>query len=214
MTEGAQERMVEGIFPRSTMITPNLVEASALLGRTLRTEADVEAGAAELLRSSGAKGVLIKGGHLEDAQGCGADGDGKGGADEASRGSAGQFSQDYWTDGSPGGSFWLTVSRLDTDNTHGTGCTLSSASATCLAQGFDPADAVIIAKAYVTQGIREAKRIGKGPGPVAQTRLPTGPDCFPWVTRTALAGARDRPEAFPPCHRHWGVYPIVDSASW
>lgn len=203
MAEGAQARMVERIFPRSTIITPNLVEAEALLGRPLRTEAEVEAGAAELLRSSGAGSVLIKGGHFVDGphgplEGSGVD----------------RVAQDFWTDGEPGGSFWLTVPRIESENTHGTGCTLSSATAACLAQGLDPADAIVVAKAYVTQGIRAARRIGKGPGPVAQTGMPMRPDCFPWVTATARAGARDRPEAFPRCHREWGVYPIVDSAEW
>lgn len=197
--------MMKRIFPRSTIITPNLAEAEALLGRPLRTAADVEAGAAELLESSGAGGVLIKGGHSKDRR-HGDSGDTMEGGE--------QFSQDYWTDGTPGGTFWLTVPRVDSDNTHGTGCTLSSATAACLAQGLDPTDAIVIAKAYVTQGIRAAKRLGKGPGPVAQTAFPSQSDCFPWVTSTARHGARDRPSAFPRCHRDWGLYPIVDSANW
>jgi len=58
--------MKERVFPQATIITPNLLEAEVLLGRSLRTPADVEAGAASLLASSGAGGVLIKGGHSED----------------------------------------------------------------------------------------------------------------------------------------------------
>lgn len=205
MAEGAQARMVERVFPRATMITPNLVEAEALVGRLLRTPRDVEAGAAELLASSGAGGVLIKGGHAEQREE-------EGGA-VASKGRA-RYSQDYWTDGTPLGSFWLTAPRLDSSNTHGTGCTLSSAAAACLARGLDPADAIVIAKAYVTQGIRAARRLGQGPGPVAQTAWPSSVHCFPWATAAAEGGASERPEAFPRCHDDWGLYPVVETAEW
>lgn len=209
--------MKELIFPRATMITPNLLEAEVLLGRSLRTPADVEAGAASLLASSSARGVLIKGGHSDDKKEAdSADGGKPSNAvaqnkdPEALR----RYSQDYWTDGTPGGSFWITAPRVDSDNTHGTGCTLSSAAAACLALGFDPADSVVIAKAYVTQGIRAARRFGKGPGPVAHTGWPSRADCFPWVTATAESGAGDRPGAFPRCHDDWGLYPVVESAEW
>lgn len=211
------------------MITPNLVEAEALLGRTLRTPAEVEAGAAELLASSGAGGVLIKGGHAsgktattishgDDTRGeRGAPGETAPAASRTDGSSQFSFCQDYWTDGTSGGTFWLTGPRVDNDNTHGTGCTLSSAAAACLALGFNPTDSVVIAKAYVTQGIRVAKKLGKGgPGPVAHTVWPSRSDCYPWVTATTDAGiaGTGRPEAFPPCHRDWGVYPIVDTAEW
>lgn len=199
--------MVERIFPRATMITPNLIEAESLAGRRMRTPLDVEAGAAELLASSGAGGVLIKGGHAED---------GGGGEEKGVTGSKGgvRYSQDYWTDGTPGGSFWITAPWVDSNNTHGTGCTLSSAVAACLARGLDPTDAIVIAKAYVTQGIRAARRLGQGPGPVAQTEWPSRADCFPWVTATAKGGASERPMAFPRCHEDWGLYPVVETAEW
>ncbi len=212
--------MKERVFPRATVITPNLLEAEVLLGRSLRTPADVEAGAASLLASSGARGVLIKGGHSEDkeqekegeetgsAAGGAADDDG------GEAGSRRRYSQDYWTDGTPGGSFWLTAPRVDGDNTHGTGCTLSSAVAACLAAGLDAADSVVVAKAYVTQGIRAARRLGKGPGPVAHTGWPSRPDSFPWITATAEGGGRGRAERFPRCHDDWGLYPVVETAEW
>lgn len=208
--------MKERVFPRATMITPNFMEAEVLLGRSLRTPADVEAGAASLLASSGAGGVLIKGGHSDDKN------EADSAEDRAPPEAATQtvaddqcrYSQDYWTDGAPGGSFWLTAPRVDSDNTHGTGCTLSSAAAACLALGFNPTDSVVIAKAYVTQGIRAAQRFGKGPGPVAHTGWPSRADCFPWVTATAESGAGGRPDPFPPCHDDWGLYPVVESAEW
>lgn len=212
--------MKERVFPRATMITPNLMEAEALLGRrSLRTPADVQAGAASLLASSGAGGVLIKGGHSHDRDEADSAEEEEGSAppEAATRNADGgqcRYSQDYWTDGTPGGSFWLTAPRVDSDNTHGTGCTLSSAAAACLALGFNPTDSVVIAKAYVTQGIRAARRFGKGPGPVAHTGWPSRADCFPWVTATAESGAGGRPDAFPRCHDDWGLYPVVESAEW
>lgn len=228
MAEGAEMRMVERIFPRATMITPNLVEAEALIGRRLRTPVEVEAGAAELLASSGAGGILIKGGHAaerlvantagENEVGEGRQLDMGAASDDISIQSSSSrlFSQDYWTDGTLGGTFWLTAPRVENNNTHGTGCTLSSAAAACLALGFNPTDSVVVAKAYVTQGIRVAKRLGKGgPGPVVQTAWPSRSDCFPWVTVTAEEGAgAGRPEAFSPCHSDWGVYPVVETAEW
>lgn len=204
--------MKDRVFPRATMITPNLMEAEVLLGRSLRTPADLEAGATSLLASSGAGGILIKGGHSED-ENIKAD-SAAAAAQNANEEGPRRYSQDYWTDGTPGGSFWLTAPRVDSDNTHGTGCTLSSAAAACLALGLNPTDSVVVAKAYVTQGIRAARRFGKGPGPVAHTGWPSRADCLPWVTATAESGAGGRPDAFPPCHDDWGLYPVVESAEW
>eukprot|EP00752_Nemacystus_decipiens_P005360 g4861.t1 len=218
LPEGAEALMKERVFPRATMITPNLMEAEVLLGRSLRTPADVEAGAASLLASSGAGGVLVKGGHSDDKNEADSPAEESKAPPEAARQNAGEgqcrYSQDYWTDGTPGGSFWLTAPRVDSDNTHGTGCTLSSAAAACLALGFNPTDSVVIAKAYVTQGIQAARRFGRGPGPVAHTGWPSRAGCFPWVTATAESGAGGRPDAFPGCHSDWGLYPVVESAEW
>uniref|UniRef100_A0A6V1SBN4 thiamine phosphate synthase n=1 Tax=Heterosigma akashiwo TaxID=2829 RepID=A0A6V1SBN4_HETAK len=83
-----------------------------------------------------------------------------------------------------------------------------------MAQGFDIEDAVTIAKAYITQGLGAAARLGSGPGPVAHTSWPCDPGALPWATSTAARG-QHRPE-FPPCQapEEWGLYPIVDSADW
>lgn len=200
--------MVERVFPRATMITPNLLEAETLIGRRLRTTADVEKGAAELLVLSRAGGILIKGGHADGR------GRGEGAGAEGNKSSSCHYAQDYWTDGTPEGSFWITSPRIDSENTHGTGCTLSSAAAACMAKGLDPTEAIVIAKAYVTQGIREAQRLGKGPGPVAQTGWPACAESFPWVTATAREGVCARAGPFPRCHDDWGLYPVVDTAEW
>jgi hydroxymethylpyrimidine kinase / phosphomethylpyrimidine kinase / thiamine-phosphate diphosphorylase len=107
----------------------------------------VEAAAAELL-AFGCGAVLIKGGHVPDS-------DGAEGRD------ASPVAQDYLSDGKE--SCWLSSPRLQSAETHGTGCTLSSAITALLAQGYPLSDAVVLGKAYVHQGIRAASRLGLGP---------------------------------------------------
>ncbi|KAG5192649.1 thiamine monophosphate synthase [Tribonema minus] len=188
MDPAAKAKLTAAIFPRSTIITPNKLEAEALLGRELRSARDVERAARDLL-STGVRSVLIKGGHHDES---------------------GALAQDFWTDGER--ALWLSSPRARHADTHGTGCTLSAAIAACLAQGYDACDAVTIGKAYVTAGIGAARRLGAGPGPVAHTGWPAQHAAMPWLTETAEQG-HDRPE-LPPCHRDWGLYPVVDSAEW
>ncbi|MCS6134263.1 thiamine-phosphate pyrophosphorylase [Shewanella baltica] len=70
------------------------------------------------------------------------------------------------------GRFWLASQRVNTRHNHGSGCTLSSAIAAVLAQGFVLQDAVVVAKAYVSQGLSAATGLGQGPGPLARTGWP------------------------------------------
>lgn len=133
----------EELFPLASLITPNLPEAGKLLGRVVgETPDDMLAAARELL-SLGPKAVLVKGGHGTSAE-----------------------SADLYLDHE--GERWLTAPRHATRNTHGTGCTLSSAIAAGLAKGLDLAAAVAEGKAYVTAAIVAADRleIGHGHGPV------------------------------------------------
>lgn len=174
------------LLPRISLLTPNLPETEGLLGRPVRSEADVEEAARELVER-GARAVLLKGGHR-----------------------AGAWCQDYWTDGRTG--WWLTSPRQASAHTHGTGCTLSSAIAGLRAQGMTELDAVVLAKAYVNQGIRLGGGIGKGRGPLRRGGWPAQPGDLPWVTPTAEAG-RGRPE-FPPAGPWGEVYPLADRAAW
>ncbi|MCA6126082.1 bifunctional hydroxymethylpyrimidine kinase/phosphomethylpyrimidine kinase [Bradyrhizobium sp. WSM 1704] len=131
------------LFPLASLITPNLPETAALLNETTaESEADVEAHGKRLL-AMGCRAVLVKGGH-----GHGAD------------------SIDYLIDGER--SIALAAPRIATANTHGTGCSLSSAIAAGLAKGEDMETAVRNAKAWITQAIAEADRfaVGHGHGPV------------------------------------------------
>ena len=199
----AQKAMIDELFPYVDVLTPNKYEAEAFLGRTLTSTADVEQGARDLL-AMGAKAVLIKGGHtLEDSP----------------------YAQDYFLSsaGLPteprncDGGVWVRSLRYDTVHTHGTGCTLPSALATALALRStqwptiaDMADAIALAKAYVTEGIAAGVALGQGPGPVAQTNFPQSFQHFPRI----LADP-DRPA--PPAFASVTIGKLlilVDSVEW
>lgn len=135
--------LIAEILPRARVVTPNLHEAARLLGAPLaRDEAQMrDQGAA--IRSLGARAVLMKGGHGD-----------------------GPESVDLLIDDV--GVHRFTASRIATANTHGTGCTLSSAIAAHLALGLSLADAVAASKAWLTRAIAaaDALAIGRGAGPV------------------------------------------------
>ena len=131
------------LVPRALVITPNLPEAAALLDAPIaRTEAEMRAQAERLL-ALGPRAVLIKGGHGSGAE-----------------------SVDLLVE--PSNFTRLAAARVATQNTHGTGCTLSSAIAAGLAKGLDLAEAAGVAKTYVTAALDAANRIkiGSGHGPV------------------------------------------------
>lgn len=135
--------LVRELFPRATVVTPNLDEAALLVGRPLASESDMETAAQELL-AMGARAVLLKGGHLAGAE----------------------VSDLLLT--SSGASHWMRAPRISTPNTHGTGCTLSSAIAAHLALGMSLLEAVQAARTFV-RGALEAGasvRTGGGGGPL------------------------------------------------
>ena len=153
----AVELLRSELIPRALLVTPNLAEAAALAGATLaRNEQEMEVQAREIL-SLGARHVLIKGGHGE--------------GDDSVDLLIGQ-NQEF------GEVVRLAAKRIVTKNTHGTGCTLSSAIAAGLAQGRDLIAATQDAKTYVTAAIAGADRlrVGHGRGPLhhfyAQWREP------------------------------------------
>jgi len=131
------------LIPRARVVTPNLPEAAVLLDTGIAAdEREMEAQAAGIL-ALGAQAVLIKGGHGADA-----------------------MSVDLLFDGPTVTRY--AAKRIPTHNTHGTGCTLSSAIAAGLAKGQELAHAARIAKAYVTDAIAGADRlaVGQGHGPI------------------------------------------------
>ncbi len=135
--------LIAELLPRADLVTPNLPEAAALLGTAVAQDEAAMAAQGEALLRRGARAVLVKGGH--------------GGGTE---------SVDLLVTAS--GIRRFTAPRLATANTHGTGCTLSSAIAAGLARGLDLPTAVAQAKAYISGAIAAADRlkVGTGHGPV------------------------------------------------
>lgn len=129
------------LFPLAALVTPNIPEAEALTGITIEGPEHVDA-AIDALLALGASAVLLKGGHLPGDEILDVlrtiDGDER------------RFSH----------------SRIATTSTHGTGCTLSSAIATGIAEGFRLVDSVVLAEKYVRDAIRFAPGLGKGHGPL------------------------------------------------
>ena len=148
LEHGAVGTLREALLPLATVITPNLPEAGVLLDeRPVETVKEMRR-VAERLRDkmaySGRRWVLLKGGHLP----------------------GGEAALDLLHDGDR--MIELTAPRIDTKNTHGTGCTLSAALAALLPQIDDVPEAARRAKAYLTEALRHADRldIGQGHGPV------------------------------------------------
>jgi hydroxymethylpyrimidine/phosphomethylpyrimidine kinase len=144
LEDEAVSALKEVLFPLATVVTPNLLEASILVGRDIRTLDDMDLSARDL-GASGTPSVLIKGGHL-----------------------SGKESTDLLYLPTGNRTVIFKVERIDTQNNHGTGCTLSSAIASFLARGEPLEEAVSRAKDYLTGALRAgaAFRLGKGHGPV------------------------------------------------
>ena len=145
----AQAVLVRELFRRVALVTPNLDEAALLVDRPLTSEAGMEAAARELL-AMGAAAVLLKGGHL-----------------------AGDTVSDLLLT-REGVAHWMRAPRIATANTHGTGCTLSSAIAAQLALGRQLLPAVELARAYVRAALEAGApvRTGAGSGPLNHGHAP------------------------------------------
>lgn len=139
---GVVEAMIERLLPLADVVTPNLPEAGRLAGLAAPGDVAGMRKVADRILSLGARAVLMKGGHLE-----------------------GDAVDLLLT---PSGERAYVAPRVPTRNTHGTGCTLSSAIAALLGRGFPLAEAVGIAKSYLTEALRSADRldVGRGQGPV------------------------------------------------
>lgn len=144
LNEAAIRVLIECLLPHATLLTPNLPEAEALLDRAIVGRAAIERAAADLL-ALGPQAVLVKGGHA-----------------------GGTTSDDCLMSDGGRSMRWLSAPRIATENSHGTGCTLSAAIAAHLARGLDLDAAVIAAKDYVTASLTAGAdyRIGSGHGPL------------------------------------------------
>ncbi|MBS4204435.1 bifunctional hydroxymethylpyrimidine kinase/phosphomethylpyrimidine kinase [Lederbergia citrea] len=138
LQEEAISALKEKMLPLSTIVTPNIPEAEVLINRSIQTEADMM-DACLAIKALGPKTVLLKGGHLSGDP------------------------NDLFYDGV--NFHWVKGERIHTKNTHGTGCTLSSAIAANLAKGATLLEAVQLAKKYITMAIQHSLNLGHGHGP-------------------------------------------------
>lgn len=138
----ASEALITELLPLADVITPNIPEAEVLCGFEIKGPEDMER-AAKALSEKLSAAILIKGGHLTDS------------------------ADDLLLYG--GKLVWLRGERVNTPNTHGTGCTLSSAIACGLAEGLSVPDSVKRAKAYITGALKDGLDLGSGSGPLNHT---------------------------------------------
>lgn len=143
ISDEAARRLVDVLFPLADIITPNLPEAEALCGMPLDSREAVEE-AARALSQLTPGAVLVKGGHFAEEGSC-------------------RMANDYVLANGEG--TWISGPYVDVDNSHGTGCSLSSAIACGLAVGRPVVDAVRAAKSYVARGLAAGLDLGRGSGP-------------------------------------------------
>ena len=142
LSDEAMDALINNLLPLGDVITPNLPEAEALCGFEIKSCDDMVR-AAEIISKNISGAVLVKGGHLADT------------ADDL-----------LYQNGKV---VWFSAPRVDNPNTHGTGCTLSSAIACNLADGCTVEEAVANAKKYITGALKANLNLGKGSGPLEHT---------------------------------------------
>ena len=137
--DDAMESLLTKLMPLATVITPNLYEAELISGMTIETT-DQMIEAAKIIAEKYQGHILIKGGHLTE-----------------------NANDLLYSEGQV---IWFEGEKIDNTNTHGTGCTLSSAIASNLAMGFDVTESVRNAKAFISGAIADKMDLGKGRGPL------------------------------------------------
>lgn len=139
LKDDAIDALKEELFPLALLITPNIPEAELISSLKIRDEADMEEAAHKIYEEYGVN-VLLKGGHrINDAN-------------------------DYLY--ANGSGIWIKGERIDNPNTHGTGCTLSSAIAANLAKGYELEESIRKAKKYLQGCLKDGLNLGKGSGPM------------------------------------------------
>lgn len=177
----AENFFIERILPWVDLITPNFPEAAVLAGREMHSLESMAEAAKAITERTG-KAVLLKGGH-----------------------GIHQRCHDYYHEA--GHSYWISHDRINNHNTHGTGCTLSSAIASCIALGYPLKDAIVLARMYVHQGIRHGRQVGKGAGPVGHYGFPNDRADMPMISDSSLAEFHSAP--FPCFDPKNGMYALV-----
>ena len=146
ISDEAIETLKKELLPLATVITPNIPEAEVLYGQKISSEKDMEEAAKKIHEAFGCA-VLLKGGHsLNDAN---------------------DFLYPVKEDDKRPEGVWFKGKKIDNPNTHGTGCTLSSAIASNLAKGLSLEESVRKAKDYISGALEAMLNLGKGSGPLA-----------------------------------------------
>ena len=144
LSDEASEALITKLLPMGTVITPNIPEAEVLCGFEIKNTDDMIK-AAEKISSMVDGGILIKGGHLVSTA-----------------------TDLLYKDGEI---TWFSSERVNNPNTHGTGCTLSSAIAGNLAEGYSLEESIANAKKYLTGALKAQLNLGKGSGPLEHTYI-------------------------------------------
>ena len=139
ISDEAKDTLINRLLPLGTIITPNIPEAEVLSGRKIKSDEDMINAAKEISKNINSA-ILIKGGHYD------------------------KNANDLLYDN--GEIFWFKGDRVDTNNTHGTGCTLSSAIACNLAMGYSKEESIKNAKDYITGALKAGLDLGNGSGPL------------------------------------------------
>ncbi|QKY71775.1 bifunctional hydroxymethylpyrimidine kinase/phosphomethylpyrimidine kinase [Lentibacillus sp. CBA3610] len=142
IAEDSREYLRENLLPLTTLVTPNIPEAEVIIDGKIETARDMQAAAKQIVHEYGTKAALVKGGHMQGE------------------------AVDFLYDGQE--VYTFSTERIDTKNTHGTGCTYAAAITAYLSHGYPLPEAVQKAKAFVTTAIRHSFSIGAGSGPTNQ----------------------------------------------
>ncbi len=138
--EEAKKLLIENLLPLSLIVTPNKFEAEEISGIKIKSIKEIKE-AIFKVKEKGTEWILIKGGHF-----------------------GGKYAMDYLSNGEK--IYEIKTRRIETENTHGSGCTYASAIAGYIAKGFDVVNAVKKAKKFVYGAIKNSLKIGGGKGPV------------------------------------------------
>lgn len=141
LEENAIKAYKELLIPQAEILTPNIFEANLLANTTIKDMTDVEK-AGERILEYGCKSVLIKGGGIQKLKG-----------------------KDFFID-NEGNNYWLKNKFIDTNNTHGSGCTLSAAICGYLSLGEDLLESINHSKSFIEKSLINSYKIGSGPGPL------------------------------------------------
>jgi len=175
------------LLPRATLVTPNGAEAAALLGAGAQHGREDIERAAKALRDMGCGAIAITGG---DA--------------------SGDRSDDYAD--TPHTSGWLSLPRVATPHSHGTGCVFASSAAAAMARGFVAIEALILAKMATTHALRHSYAAGAGAGPVrARAGFALESENLPTFS---IPGQSSTPHFAPLSHAALGLYAVVDTSAW